>query len=358
MENQRENTSREVEIVKQTTYEKDKKIEFLETENTALSEHLSTEKMRLDDIKKELNSVLEKCSALQEEKDLLQRQIEGKSKEIKSLQHNLDEKSEDFETLKTESLKIAKQLESLIEEHSHCGQYSASGDQVRNMEQQIMQLEHCLSMERSSKQAVMEEIEAREQEWEKEKSKLILSRGESSLPKNNNQAEISSLKEQLEELRAKIKEKDIELEEMVKAKESYAGKCRHLESRMQVKVKGLEQQCEDLKYEITHKEEEIFVFAETVKQKEVDICSLERKCEAAKEMELELRHHLGEVTQQLENVQESSSHENEVQRLNKKLADMTQKHEETNEKVNVVNDKGRIFLAAFGSFVIKGSGIL
>ena len=329
MESQREKHSSEMENIHQSVYEKDRKIVSLETEISALNEDLGSEKMKLDDLKKKLDSITEETTALREEKDTLRREIEGKCEELKNLQSNLDEKSEDFEALKTESIKIARQLDSLAAEHKQCRQNTVSDNKLHDIQQQIMQLEHSLSMEKSSKAAVMAEIEAREQEWEEERRKLTSSKGDVSLSENSNQSEIAELRKQLEEMRAKVKERDGELKGLIKTKDCYVDKCSNLESRLQEEAKSLERQCEDLKYQIKQKEEESFVFKETVKQKEAEVESLERKYEGAKEIELELRHHLGEVTQQLERVQEGNSDSSDdVQRLNTEIAVLKKKCDE------------------------------
>lgn len=91
---------------------------------------------------------------------------------------------------------------------------------------------------------------------------------------------------------------------------------RDLEEKFEAKVESMEQKYEDMKYTLKQKIDEIFVLKE--RMQEID--NLEKKVACSEEIELELRHHLGEVTQELQTLKESTLSINE-ESLQQKLDD-------------------------------------
>ena len=177
------------------------------------------------------------------------------------------------------------------------------------MQEQVLELEHLLSREKSNAEMMMRAFQEQEEQWEEEKAKMLsVVKSESESAKSSLLAEENvQLKRKLEELQRDISAKEREYLETLQQTEKRFSSTANQKSDLQTKIRELESQCEELKYSLKQKDEEIFVKEESLKQSKQEVASLEAKYAAAEEVERELRHHLGEVTQQLEWSKEDKS---------------------------------------------------
>ena len=193
---------------------------------------------------------------------------------------------------------LLAELDSLKTEHGQC-QPNEGGSQ--KLQEQILELEHLLSREKSNTEVMMRAFHEQEEQWEKEKAKMLSSLNSGSENEKSMIAEENNqLKRRVEELERDLDAKDREYLEALQQTERRASSRTNLNSDLQAKIRELECQCEELKYSLKQKDEEIFVKEESLKKSRQEVSSLESKYAAAEEVDRELRHHLGEVTQQLE----------------------------------------------------------
>ena len=236
----------------------------------------------------------------QKDKELekLQNLLTARCSQVEKLQRNLNDQTEQLEALKTQVSSLSVELDSLKAEHGQC-QQNEGGSQ--KLQEQILELEHLLSREKSNAEVMMRAFQEQEEQWEEEKAKMLSSMNigseneKSVIAEENNQ-----LKQRVEELQKDLNAKDREYVEALQQTERRASSRANLNSDLQTKVRELETRCEELKYSLKQKDEEIFVKEESLKESRQEVRNLESKYAAAEEVERELRHHLGEVTQQLE----------------------------------------------------------
>ena len=171
-----------------------------------------------------------------------------------------------------------------------------------------MQLKHSLLREQSNNEAMMNAFQEQERQWEEEKTKILSSlkngpeNAESLIAEEN-----VSLKRRLDDLQRDLNTKEQEHAEILQQKERRASSAANVKLDLETKIRALESQCEELKYKLVQKDEEIFEKVECLKKTNLEVSRLEAKYVAAEEVERELRHHLGEVTQQLEWSKENNS---------------------------------------------------
>ena len=228
----------------------------------------------------------------------LQNLLTARCSQVEKLQRNLNEQTEQLENLKTQVSSLSAELDTVKTEHEQCRQNEGGS---RSLQEQVLELEHLLSREKSNAEVMMSTFQEQEQQWEEEKAKMLSSLNNDS---ENEQSLIAEenvqLKKKLEELQKDLAVKEREYLEALQQTEKRASSTANLKSDLQTKIRELESQCEEFKYKLKQKDEEIFVKEESLKQSQQEVNSLESKYAAAAEVERELRHHLGEVTQQLE----------------------------------------------------------
>ena len=237
---------------------------------------------------------------LQKDKELerLQNLLKARCSQVEKLQRNLSEQTEKLESFKNQVSSLEDELVTLNAKHEQCQQ---KDDGSRDLQEQIVQLKHSLLREQSNNEAMMLAFQEQEKQWEKEKAKILstLKNGpqnaESLLAEEN-----VSLKRRLDDLQRDLNTREQEHTEILQQKEKRASSAANVKLDLQTKIRALESQCEELKYKLVQKDEEIFEKDERLKKINLEVSRLEAKYVAAEEVERELRHHLGELTQQLE----------------------------------------------------------
>ena len=240
----------------------------------------------------------------------MQNLLNARCSQVEKLQNNLNDQTEKLEALKTQLRSLTEELDSVQAEHERC-QQNANG--TSNMQEQVLELEHLLSREKSNTEVMMRAFQEQEEQWEKERVKLL------SVAKKDSESEQLSifaeenaqLKRKLEELQNEVNVKERDYLEALRQTEKRVSSATSQKTDFQSKIRELESQCEELKYSLKQKDEEIFVKEESLKQSKQEAANLEAKYTAAGDVERELRHHLGEVTQQLEWSKEVKSGETE-----------------------------------------------
>ena len=237
---------------------------------------------------------------LQKDKEFekLQNLLTVRCSQVEKLQRNLSDQTEKLESLKNQISSLSQELNTIKAAHEQCHHKE---DGSRKLQEQILELEHSLARERSNSETMMHAFQEQEEQWEAERRKIL-----SSLKNDTENAdsliaeENAYLKRKLDELQRDLSSKEQENAEMMQQKQKKASSAANLKLDLENKIRALEVQCEELKYNVKQKDKEIFVKNESLKQKDLEVSSLEAKYVAAEEVERELRHHLGEVTQQLE----------------------------------------------------------
>lgn len=237
---------------------------------------------------------------LQKDNELekLQNLLTARCSQVEKLQRNLNDQTEKLESLKNQVSSLSTELTTVKTDHEKCQQEDNSS---RNLQEQILELEHLLVREKSNSEAMMRAFQEQEEQWEQEKSKILSSAKNVSGNTDSLIAEENTqLKGKLDELQSNLRMKEQECVEMLQQTEKRASSAANLKQDLQSKIRALESQCEELKYSLKQKDEEIFVKDECIKQRAQEVDNLKAKYAAAEEVERELRHHLGEITQQLE----------------------------------------------------------
>lgn len=232
------------------------------------------------------------------EMEKIQNLLNARCSQVEKLQRNLNDQTEQLESLKTQVRSLTEELDALKAEHVQCQQNGVGSEKLQ---EQVLELEHLLSREKTNAEVMMRAFQEQEGQWELEKTKMLssLNKGfgdeQSMMVEENDQ-----LKRKVEELERVLSDKDKEYLEALQQTERRASSRANVASDLQSKIRDLESQCEELKYSLKQKDEEIFIKEESLKQNRQEVRGLESKYAAAAEVERELRHHLGEVTQQLE----------------------------------------------------------
>ena len=232
------------------------------------------------------------------ELDKVQNLLTARCSQVEKLQRNLNDQTEQLVDLRTQVGSLSAEFDALRAEHEQC-QRNENGSQ--HLQEHVLELKHLLSREKSNAEVMMHAFQEQKQQHEEEKAKMLSSSNSGS----DNEQELiteenSQLKRKVEELERDISAKEREYVEAIQQSEKRAYSKANLNSDLQTKIRELESQCEELKYSLKQKDEEIFLKEESLKQSRQEVSSLESKYAAATEVERELRHHLGEVTQQLE----------------------------------------------------------
>ena len=238
----------------------------------------------------------------QREIEKLQNQLSARCCQVEKLQRNLNEQSDKQNSLNEHVSCLTRELESVKKDNDRCEQKEQSSN---NLQEQVLELKHQLTREQSNTDAMMQAFREQEEQWEKEKANILSSFKNTS--NENGTQNCSAISEENEQLKRKLEEMQNNLEtkakehsETLRLIEKRASSSSILEAELHSRIKKLESECDELKYNLKQKDEDIFVKQELLKQKEQVVESLEAKYAAAEEVERELRHHLGEVTQQLE----------------------------------------------------------
>lgn len=244
---------------------------------------------------------------LQKDKELekLQNLLKARCSQVEKLQRNLSEQTETLESFKYQVSSLTDELATLNAKHEQCQQRD---DGSRDLEEQIVQLKHSLLREQSNNEAMMHAFQEQERQWEEEKTKILSSLKNG--PENTESLiaeENVSLKRRLDDLQRDLNTKEQEHAEILQQKERRASSAANVKLDLETKIRALESQCEELKYKLVQKDEEIFEKDECLKKTDLEVSRLKAKYVAAEEVERELRHHLGEVTQQLEWSKENNS---------------------------------------------------
>ena len=232
------------------------------------------------------------------ELDKVQNLLTARCSQVEKLQRNLNDQTEQLVDLRTQVGSLSAEFDALRAEHEQC-QRNENGSQY--LQEHVLELKHLLSREKSNAEVMMHAFQEQKQQHEEEKAKMLSSSNSGS----DNEQELiteenSQLKRNVEELERDLSAKEREYVEAIQQSEKRAYSKANLNSDLQTKIRELESQCEELKYSLKQKDEEIFLKEESLKQSRQEVSSLESKYAAATEVERELRHHLGEVTQQLE----------------------------------------------------------
>ena len=244
---------------------------------------------------------------LQKDRELekLQNLLKARCSQVEKLQRNLSEQTEQLESFKNQVSSLTDELVIVKTKHEQCQQ---KDDGSRDLQEQIVQLKHSLLREQSNNEAMMSAFQEQEKQWEEEKTKILSSLQNSSTNYKSMIAEENvSLKRKLDELQRDVNTREQEHAEILQQTERRASSAASLKLDLQTKVRALESQCEELKYKLVQKDEEIFEKDERLKKTNLEVSRFEAKYVAAEEVERELRHHLGEVTQQLEWSKENKS---------------------------------------------------
>ena len=244
---------------------------------------------------------------LQKDKELekLQNLLKARCSQVEKLQRNLSEQTEKLESFKNQVSTLTDELDTLRVKHEQCQQ---KDDRSSDLQGQIVQLEHSLLREQSNNEAMMRAFQEQEKHWEEEKTKIFSSLKNGSENTESLIAEENvSLRRRLDELQRDLITREQEHAEILQQTERRASSAASLKLDLQTKIKALESQCEELKYKLVQKGEEIFEKDDCLKKTNLEVSRLEAKYVAAEEVERELRHHLGEVTQQLEWSKENKS---------------------------------------------------
>jgi len=247
-----------------------------------------------------LVSIIVTLIDLQKDKELekLQNLLKARCSQVEKLQRNLSEQTEKIESFKNQVSSLTDELVTLKTQHEQCQQ---KDDRSSGLQEQIVQLKHSLLREQSNNEAMMQAFQEQEKQWEEEKTKILSSMKNGSDNAESLIAEENvGLKRKLEELERDLNAKEREHTEILQQTEKRASSATSLKLDLQNKVRALESHCEELKYKLVQKGEEIFEKDECLKKTNLEVSRLEAKYVAAEEVERELRHHLGEVTQQLE----------------------------------------------------------
>ncbi|XP_068751937.1 centromere protein F-like isoform X2 [Montipora capricornis] len=248
---------------------------------------------------------VEKMETLMKEKDQKDKELDksqnllsARCSQVEKLQRNVHDQTEQLEALKAEITSLSAELDSLKAEHLCC-QNNENGSP--KLQEQVLELEHLLAREKSNAEEMMKAFQEQEEGWEREKAKMV-----ASLDKRSDTehafivGENDKLKRKVDELQRDLTAKEREHLEALQQTERKASSRANLTSDLQTKIRELECQCDELRYSLKQKDEEIFVKEEGLKQSKQELSNLDSKYAAAAEVERELRHHLGEVTQQLE----------------------------------------------------------
>ena len=278
---------------------------------------------------------------LQKDKELekLQNLLKARCCQVEKLQRNLGEQTEKLESFKNQVSSHTDELVALKEKHEQCQQKDGS----RDLQEQIVQLKHSLLREQSNNEAMMRAFQEQEKQWEEEKTEIL-----SSLKSSSANAEPliveenASLKRRLDELQRDFNTKEQEHTEILQQTEMRASSAASLKLDLQTKITALESQWEELKYKLVQKGEEIFEKDECLKKTNLEVSRLEAKYVAAEEVERELRHHLGEVTQQLE-----WSKENKTETVPEGHRDEETDHQKLKEALNAAKSEVRRVLIAW-----------
>lgn len=112
--------------------------------------------------------------------------------------------------------------------------------------------------------------------------------------------ENDKLKRKVDELQRDLSIKDREYLEVFQQIERKVLFCVNLNFDFQIKIRELECECDELRYSLKQKDEEIFVKEEGLKQSKQELSNLDLKYVVVVEVEWELCYYLGEVIQQFE----------------------------------------------------------
>ena len=271
---------------------------------------------------------------LQKDKELekLQNLLKARCSQVEKLQRNLGEQTEKLDSFKNQVSSLTDELVALKAKHEQCQQ---KNDGSRDLQEQIVQLNHSLLREQSNNEAMMLAFQEQEKQWEEEKTKILSSLKNSSANAESLIAEENvSLKRRLDELQRDLNTREQEHTEMLQQTEMRASSAASLKLDLQTKLRALESQCEELKYKLVQKGEEIFEKDECLKKTNLEVSRLEAKYVAAEEVERELRHHLGEVTQQLE-----WSKENKSETVLEEYRDEDTDHQKLKEALNAAKSE-------------------
>ena len=235
--------------------------------------------------------------------------LTARCSQVEKLQRNLSDQTEQVEALKAKVSSLSEECDSLQKEHLKC-QTSEAG--ALKLQEQVLELEHLLAREKSNAEVMMQAFQEQEESWEREKAKMMASLNKSSDADQVLLAEENDkLKTKLEELQRELSAMEREHLELLQQSKRKASSRANLNSDLQAKITQLECQCEEFRYSLKQKDEEIFVREQGLKESKQELSKLESKYAAAADVERELRHHLGEVTQQLERSKDEKSTERE-----------------------------------------------
>ena len=285
------------------TKEQDR-IEMLERELAQTKEEMDRKSEELGLLKQQLSSTTDKKESQRAENetemDKLQKRLNARETQVEKLQNSLNEQIENFEALKEQSLALAREFDS-----------NRAG-----YDEQILQLEHSLAQEKAMSATMLKAFEEQEVHWdEKRRAPQGGDKGEEGPAK-----EIAQMEAELKALQCRVHAKESELEEFARTKAKTEEMMRKLEAETQTKLGELEERCEGLKSDLQHKEKYILARDESLTASEERIAGLEAKVATAEDIELELRHHLGQVTQELETLNESGAPKGEKDNVALRMA--------------------------------------
>ncbi|KAK3707105.1 hypothetical protein QZH41_014698, partial [Actinostola sp. cb2023] len=345
--------------------EKTSRITELSTSAESIQQALDTKQREMDEMKSFFDDTNEEldaiCEQRAEEVYKLKYELSTNSKVASDLELKLKDKEEEIEKLNERCNEINKEFESLTRKHELCKEYEP---RIESLKQDLHQAQYALEQQKTNAEALMKSFEEREKQLEEEQEKvhrLALKTDEVREVESNVLADLSRAENEVKQLQNTLQLKEKELEAVQMRCDQNASACDEIEMQFKPKMEVLEQRCEEMKYTLKKKEDEIFVLKENVQDDEAKVENLEKKAACSEEIELELRHHLGEVTQELETLRESTASESVLnddekvyrEELNDALQKISDLKEENELKEAQFEEKKTDIVEAAKDFAIK-----
>lgn len=290
-----------------------------------LQQTLDTKQREMDEVKEIFDASNEELDALCEQRaeeiHKLKSELSMNSNEITRQENALKERQDDIELLNQRLYEMTRQFDDLVAKHEHCIDYE---QRIESLQQELHQVQLVRQEEESNSEILKKAFEEKEKSWEEEKENLTSSSmkiDEMRKTESNLLTELSRVENENKELQDNLEIKSKELAAQQLLCEQKAADFSEIEIKLKAKLETLELRYDDLKYTIKQKEEEMLLLEDKVRETE----NLEKKVACAEEIELELRHHLGEVTQELQTLKESIANDNlesdDKDSLQQKLSD-------------------------------------
>ncbi|XP_032218810.2 centromere protein F [Nematostella vectensis] len=328
--------------------------ERLTLEVRTLKEALDNKTRDMEEMKSFFESANEDLDVLCEQRsgeiDALRQELVDKTNEVEHLRNDFENQTLELKDVQQRSSELSSRLDSLADRHSECRNLEF---EVKNLKDQMKQLEHALESEKSSNAALIKTYEEHESSWNHERCELKEQLANKTVAVESKSSELEQelgqLRDELRQQQELLRDKESALAAASSKIEEKIANFSERETELESQVRALESQCEELEYRVKEKEESLLLANEKLSEKDAEIASVEKKCAGYEEIELELRHHIGELTQEQERMRDDPSSEN-MYSENEKLKQQVRNLEEEIESkdAEAEEERTRIVKAAEG----------